>query len=106
MKKLRYVPILVLPLLLAGCLTPAGDKAAAALGEGVKIVKDVHFEAAMSNEDLRCKRPIELVLRMADARGEAWLNAYIATCPQVQELIKRIAGAAALSQGFKLVPGD
>lgn len=73
---------------------------------GIGAIKQVRYEAAMLNENVRCQRSLRLVLKMADARGDDWFDAYVASCPDIQAVIKRIAGAAALSQGFKLVPSE
>lgn len=104
--------VLIAFLALGGCTlgeaipgyTAPGRAVKTALTQGIVIFNDAHFKAASAVEELRCKRPVELVLKMADERGEGWFNAYVQSCPQIRSLIARIAGAAAVNQGFRLVP--
>ena len=102
----KFIVPLFFVLLLGACTNgiPLPGKTGAAVKQGIVLLKESHFKAASAVEDLRCKRSMELVLKMADARGEQWFNAYVQSCPQIRAVIKRIAGAAAIKQGFKLVP--
>lgn len=100
----RYVPIIAITLLLGACAQL--QTGLTAVRGGVGAIKEARYQAAMLNENVRCQRSLRLVLKMADARGDAWFNAYVASCPDIQAVVKRIAGAAALSQGFKLVPSE
>ncbi len=92
-------------LLLGGCtFLPQFSTAKEAAKQGIMLVKEEHFKLAMVNEGLRCKRPLGLVFRMADAKGEDWLRSYVASCPNIQAYIQRLVGITATRQGFRLVP--
>ena len=94
-------------LLLGGCaLVPQFGAAKEAAKQGIVLVKQAHFKAAMANEDLRCQRPTELILKMADKRGDEWFSAYVASCPNIRALLSRMVGVTAVSQSFKLIAVD
>ena len=97
---IAYVPIVALVLLLLGgcALTPQGRAAKEALGQGIVFVKAAHFKVAMSAEELRCKRPMGLVMEMGDALGDAWFTGLVGNCPNMQAFIKRALAT------FELVP--
>lgn len=96
---------LVGALLLSGCgIAPKIEGAGLALKQGIVFLKETHFKVAMANEEIRCKRSIELVLKLADARGEDWFTAYLASCPNLQAFLQRMIGMIALQQGFQLTP--
>ena len=82
---------LLLLLFIGGC---------AGVGSVVPQVSAVHFRIAMTVEELRCKRGMELVMKLADARGDGWFTSYIGDCPNMQEFIRR-----AMNE-LKLVPKD
>lgn len=99
-----WIPI-VIALLLSGCgFTPQGDAAKAALKQGIVIINEAHFKAAMASEKLRCERSLRLVLRMADVKGDAWLNAYAQSCPNVRAAVERIVGATVFHRTLAPTP--
>jgi len=67
------------------------QKVGLGLSTAVTTVKETRFKVANKAEELRCTRPIELVLRMADERGDAWFVSYLRSCPNVESYLRRIA---------------
>lgn len=90
MKKKWYVPgVIVLMLFLGAC----AQLQAVGLGfsGAVSAVKETRYKIAEKAEVLRCKRSVELVLRMADARGDEWFVSYLRSCPNMESYLRRIA---------------
>lgn len=63
----------------------------AQLSAAVTAVKETRYNLANKAEELRCTRSIELVLKMADERGDAWFVSYLRSCPNVESYLRRIA---------------
>ena len=61
------------------------------LSGAVTAVKETRYKIAEKAEVLRCKRSVELVLRMADARGDEWFISYLRSCPNMESYLRRIA---------------
>jgi len=61
------------------------------LSGAVTAVKETRYKIAEKAEILRCKRSVELVLRMADQRGDAWFISYLRSCPNMESYLRRIA---------------
>ena len=96
----RPIALALALLVLGGCAQL--QTAFGAFRGGVSVVKEVRYKAANAAEAVRCRRTLDLVMRMADERGPEWLDAYVASCRNMQTLIRRIAGSVALNQGFRL----
>ena len=97
---LAYVPITaVVLLLLGGCaLFPQAQGAVEGVKAAKVVVTEARYRAAMKNEELRCNRSVELVMKMGDALGGGWFASYVGDCPNMQAFIKRALAT------FELVP--
>jgi len=73
------------------------------MGSAVTAVKQGRYMLAEKAEELRCKRSIELVLKMADKRGDAWFVSYLRSCPSVESYLRRIA---AILQPRPMLPSE
>lgn len=91
-----YRPIVVVAAVLLG-----GCSALSAVSETSSKVGKAHFALAMANEEIRCARPLKLVLRMADVKGDAWLNSYVQGCPSVLAAVRRIVGVTTFSRAVE-----
>ena len=91
MKKILGIMSIVLAvgMFVNGCAQYEAAKGA--LGMGISVVKETRFNLANKAEELRCTRPIELMLKMADERGDAWFVSYLRSCPNVESYLRRIA---------------
>ena len=90
---------LALAVTLGGCaLLPQAKGAVAGVKAAKVAVTEARYRAAMKNEELRCNRSVELVMKMGDALGGGWFTSYVGNCPNMQAFIKRAMRL------FELVP--
>jgi len=86
---MKILMVLVIAVLLGACAQL--QKVGLGMSTTVSAVKETRYRVAEKAEELRCKRSIELVLRMADERGDAWFVSYLRSCPSVESYLRRIA---------------
>ena len=81
-----------------GALYPQAQSAVAGVKAGKVAVTEARCQVARKNEELRCNRSVELVMKMGDALGAGWFTSYVGNCPNMQAFITRALAT------FELVP--
>lgn len=71
------------------------------VSETVDKAGEAYYKLAMTNEDIRCARPLQLVLKMADVKGDLWLDSYVRGCPNVRAAVQRIVGVTTFSRAVE-----
>lgn len=84
---LNKIMVLGLVLVLSGCTYFETAKAFKA-----GVLDPARLKVAMEIENVRCKRPPDLVIAMAALKGDTWMRAYVHSCPNWQALMRQMLG--------------